>query len=444
MSRLGLRGRLTLASVLVLGLALAVISVVGNLLLASSLTADARAVLRDRASAQLSSIDTDGGRLEPSEKVRDGALGQATWIYSDGYAELRGVAGPKVQRAADELANTAARQSVEVGESVRLLAVPAYANNGRRRIGTVVVGIALGPYERTEHLAVIGTILLDCLVLLFTALLARRVVGAALRPVADMTSRAAEWSANDLHRRFALGRPHDELTSLAATLDGLLGRLDAALRHEQRFSAEMAHELRTPLAGLRMEAELALRDGQADEDRKEALRRVLAGTDRMAGVIETLLSTAKTGTATVRSRCDALLAVTEAVEAVRPGAGAHDVALDLDAPDGPAPVLVSHQVVAQALHPVLENAVRHARSRVGVSLTTGEDEQLVVAVTDDGPGLNGLEPEAAFRPGASTTGGAGLGLPLARRLARSGGGDVVVAPVAEGARFELRLPTARH
>jgi signal transduction histidine kinase len=100
-------------------------------------------------------------------------------------------------------------------------------------------------------------------------------------------------------------------------------------------------------------------------------------------------------------------------------------------------------VVTQALHPVLENAVRHARSRVGVSLRTEEGEQLVVAVTDDGPGLNGLEPEAAFRPGASTTGGAGLGLPLARRLARSGGGDVVVAPVAEGARFELRLPTAR-
>ncbi|MEA2296760.1 MAG: hypothetical protein QOE86_4399 [Solirubrobacteraceae bacterium] len=441
MSLFGLRGRLTLAAVVVLALGLAVISVIGNLVLARSLTADAQAVLRDRASAQLSTIDTDGGRLEPSEKVRDGALGQQTWIYSDGVAELRGVAGPKVQRVADSLAHVPVRRSLKAGESVRLLAVPAYANNGRRRIGTVVVGIALGPYERTEHLAVIGTIILDALVLLFTALLVRRIVGAALRPVADMTARAAEWSANDLHRRFALGRPHDELTALAATLDGLLGRLDAALRHEQRFSAEMAHELRTPLAGLRMEAELALREGHGDAERQEALRRVLAGTDRMAGVIETLLNTARTSSATAPEACDAVQAVTEAVEAVRPGAGAHDVELEFDAPDGPARVLVSHQVLAQALHPVLENAVRHARSQVVVGLD-GTGDPVVVAVTDDGPGLDGLEPEMAFRPGASTTGGAGLGLPLARRLARSGGGDVVVAAVPDGARFELRLPAA--
>src|SRR5439155_23550123 len=102
-----------------------------------------------------------------------------------------------------------------------------------------------------------------------------------------------EWSEHDLHRRFSLGPPRDELTQLARTLDGLLGRLDGAMHHEQRFSAEMAHELRTPLSGLRMEAELALRDTQTDDDRREALRRVLAQTDRMAAVIETLLTGAR-------------------------------------------------------------------------------------------------------------------------------------------------------
>ena len=63
-----------------------------------------------------------------------------------------------------------------------------------------------------------------------------------------MTESAASWSEHDLDRRFDLGEPYDELTRLAATLDGLLGRIAASLRHEQRFTAELSHELRTPLA----------------------------------------------------------------------------------------------------------------------------------------------------------------------------------------------------
>ena len=74
-----------------------------------------------------------------------------------------------------------------------------------------------------------------------------------------MTRQAAAWSEHDLDHRFALGEPHDELTELAATLDGLLDRLAASLRREQRFSAELSHELRTPLARVIAESELALR-----------------------------------------------------------------------------------------------------------------------------------------------------------------------------------------
>ena len=81
-----------------------------------------------------------------------------------------------------------------------------------------------------------------------------------------MTSRAEDWGAHDLDRRFDLGPPRDELTGLAATLDGLLDRIAASRRHEQRFASEMAHELRTPIAGMRGRAELALerRDDATD------------------------------------------------------------------------------------------------------------------------------------------------------------------------------------
>jgi signal transduction histidine kinase len=83
-------------------------------------------------------------------------------------------------------------------------------------------------------------------------------LGASLRPVVRMTRQAAAWSEQDLDHRFALGPPHDEPTELAATLDGLLDRLAASLRRERRFSAELLHELRTPLFHVLAETELAL------------------------------------------------------------------------------------------------------------------------------------------------------------------------------------------
>jgi len=282
----------------------------------------------------------------------------------------------------------------------------------------------MDPYRHTERLAASFTALLSAFVLLAGALVARRAVGAALRPVAEMTGRAAEWSENDLQQRFALGPPRDELTALAATLDGLLGRIDAALRHEQRFSAEMAHELRTPLAGVRAEAELALRSGKAE---RAALEAVLAGTERMETVIGTLLATA---------RSDHVRGSSDAVAAARRAAEAHGASVHTQIE--PLTVGAGEDVVAGALQPLLENAARHG-SRIDIELSR-DNGAVVIAVLDDGAGISTDDAERIFEPGVSDAGSAGLGLPLARRLARAAGGDVVAIP-QRGGRFELRLPT---
>jgi signal transduction histidine kinase len=300
----------------------------------------------------------------------------------------------------------------------------------------VVVGVSMDPYRHTERLAVAGTLVLDVFVLLAGALVARRAVGAALRPVADMTATAAEWSENDPHRRFAVGSPRDELTALAATLDGLLGRIDAALRHEQRFSAEVAHELRTPLSGVRGEAELALRAGRSDAERRAALEAVLAGTDRMATVIDTLLAAARNDTA--RGSSDAVAAARAVERLVRPEAEAHRRRVVVRTEAEPLTVGAGEDVVTGALHPLLENAVRHAAGRVEISVGR-DDGRVVIAVGDDGAGITPEDAERIFEPGVSAAGGAGLGLPLARRLARAAGGDVVAIP-QRGGRVELRLP----
>jgi len=402
-----LRNRVTLSTVVVLGAGLAIISIALNLLLVGRLSADANDVLTTRAEAIAAG---------PPD-VDDATLDQPAWIFdAQGRAIQTSPASPRLMRAVEALKGVDRTTVSNPTEHVRLLADP---EDGR----VVVVALSMDPYRHTERLAVSFTALLSAFVLLAGALVARRAVGAALRPVAEMTDRAAEWSENDLQQRFALGPPRDELTALAATLDGLLGRIDAALRHEQRFSAEMAHELRTPLAGVRAEAELALRSGKAE---RAALEAVLAGTERMETVIATLLATA---------RSDHVRGSSDAVAAARRAAEAHGASVHTQIE--PLTVGAGEDVVAGALQPLLENAARHG-SRIEIELSQ-DNGAVVIAVLDDGAGITTGDAERIFEAGVSGAGSAGLGLPLARRLARAAGGDVVAIP-QRGGRFELRLP----
>ena len=436
MKRLLVRDRVTIASVAVLAAGLALLGIATNVVLSQRLSKDASALLRERTSAQLATIETGSGAmvLRPAD---DAQLDRQSWAYVRGRALERAVAPAGLQRAADELSNVKRTTERNLGERTRLRATPVAGPDGRQ-LGTVVVGISLEPYEHSERIARVGTVALTLLVLLLGAFVARRAVGAALRPVADMSASAADWSEHDLGRRLNLGPPRDELTSLAATLDDLLGRIDAAIRHEQRFSAEMAHELRTPLSGVRAEAELTLRTPGLTPEARESQEAIVTACDRMASAIETLLMTARTEGA--RGSSDAVAAARDVAAAMRPAATAAGVEIRVVEPPAPLRVSADHEVVAQALAPLLDNAITYARSEVRVSTATSNG-RVTIAVEDDGPGLAPGQDEAIFAPGTSTRGGAGLGLPLARRLARSCDGDVVAVNRESGARFELRLPT---
>ncbi|HEV7773907.1 MAG TPA: HAMP domain-containing sensor histidine kinase [Conexibacter sp.] len=439
MSRLDLRDRVTLATALVLSLGLAVLTLGGHLLLAHQLKNDVSARLRERADAQLALVSVVNGRVVVHDAAGDGALDEQSWVFVDGGIVRRPVASPRVQRAADALAHVAGPTERSLGEQVRLRAEPAYAPDSRRRIGTVVVGASLVPYEHTERIALLANLLLDAFVLAAGALLARRAVGKALQPVAQMTRRAADWSEHDVDRRFDLGPPRDELTALSATLDGLLARIAASLRHEQRFSAEMAHELRTPLSGVRGEAELMLREPGLSDDARAGLGRILRGTERMQSVIETLLTVARRDGEPGRGASDARAGAARAVEAQQTSAQRAGITLAYLPSASALRVSADEDSVAQALGPLLENAVRHASTRVTVALER-ENGHVDISVQDDGPGFGDADPDALFEPGTSSVGGAGLGLPLARRVARACGGEVSAEATGAGGRFVLRLP----
>jgi signal transduction histidine kinase len=275
-------------------------------------------------------------------------------------------------------------------------------------------------------------VVISLLVLLAGGVAIRNAVDGALRPVAHMTAEAEDWSEHDLDRRFGLGAPSDELTGLAATLDRLLERIAASRRHEQRFASEVAHELRNPVAALRGRAELALSASGpgAPREREEALSAVVAQSERIDSAVDALLAIARRD----------LDGGGGTVDLVDLACEVEDVAVIADA--GLPPAEGEPDIVRRAIAPLVENARRHAELGVTLRLSAS-DGRVRLAVCDDGPGLDAALGERAFEPGirgdSESSPGAGLGLPLARRLARSCGGDVVAGD-GPGGCFVLELP----
>jgi signal transduction histidine kinase len=411
-----------------------------TLLLSHRLSASATSLARAQAQAAVSSLDVRGGRLSAHEAPDQGASPGQVWVFAD----KRQVEAPNASRVVAAAARALAggpERTETVEEQTRLYALPVVDNG--RRFGTVVSAVALDPYEDTERTAFVGALILAALLLAAVAVLSRWMLGRALEPVSRMTAAAAAWRASDLDRRFALGEPYDELTRLAATLDDLLEQIAASLRHEQRFTAELSHELRTPLARISAETELMLRRERTPDEYRDALDSIQRSADTMARTVEALVAAAQHEAGLTRTTSDVRDVVSSAIGATRQNGALVDIGVSL--PDEPVRVAVDGQLAERMLQPLLDNATRYGHV-VNVSVVRG-NTVASIAIDDDGPGVAGDERDMIFEPGARGSAsaghdGAGLGLALAQRLARSAGGAIIAEPNEGGGRFTLKLPLA--
>ena len=441
-SRLGLRNRLHLSVVGGVALVVTVLIAAFNIVLRDRLNSEANSVLVTRATTELSTLEVRGSRVLAAETPDAGALDAQTWVFSG----RRAIEAPRADRATEraaELMSAGPRHIEDLG-STRLYTVPVLA--GGRRVGAVVAEVSLTAYRNTAQTALVASLLLGVVVLAVVAIAARLLITAALRPVAHMTKQAAAWSEVDTGRRFGLGPPHDEVTQLAATLDSLLDRVATSLRHEQQFSAELSHELRSPLASVIAEAQYALRHARSIDEHRAGYEKVLAGAQQMRRTLETLLTAARVELQRPRGTGDAAAAIRSAAQACTPLAERLGVELITVDPDRQLRIGVETEVAERVLAPLLENACQHGGGPVTVSASR-RNGVVEFLVADDGPGVPENDRELIFEPGfsgdkpGSDTGGAGLGLSLARRLARAAGGDVEVTGPGPGARFVARLPS---
>lgn len=441
-----LRARLLAATVLGALATVSTLIVAFNLALDSSLRASLDGLLRDRAAAQLRTVDSVDGRLRVREAVDQAAPDTQTWIFAQGRTLEAPAAPAAVGRAATALASDRRSFVTVAAGDARLHGISVVA--GGRRLGTLVVGASLRPYRSSAHTALVGSLILGVLTVVALIAVSAWVIARALAPVARMTALAGQWSEHDLSKRFFAGQPHDEITALAATFDRLLERQAQSLRREQRVTAEISHELRTPLARIAAEAELAVRRQRDPESYRAALRAIGVAAEDLGRALDTLLNAARAAVSNEPRWADATAVAERAAAHSRVAAARPEVDVAVTPADGSLRVAVEAELAQRALAPVIDNAIRFARGRVRIVLRA-EGERVLFEVTDDGPGVAGALHERIFAPGStgeSAAGGAGsgagLGLALARRLAGAAGGEVACLPAEAGARFAVRLPSA--
>ncbi|WP_420855676.1 sensor histidine kinase [Streptomyces oceani] len=320
---------------------------------------------------------------------------------------------------------------------------------------TVYAGVSLASQERAvesvRRSMLIGLPVLLAVVAAVTWLVTRR----ALLPVEGIRRGMAEITGNrDLSRRVPEPAARDEVGALARTTNETLAALEESVERQRRFVADVSHELRSPIASLRTQLEvgaahpelLDLEGAVQDTVRLQELAAdllLLARLDAGERPGDTRLSLPALVRAELDRRAD-VEPPAMSVELPEPDGGTTSTAVS-----GEAEVLGSRGQLTRVLGNLLDNARRHAESVVRVVVRT-DGAEVVLAVTDDGPGVPEEERERIFQrfvrlddARSRDAGGAGLGLAIARDVAERHGGTLAVrAATGGGACFELRLPMA--
>jgi signal transduction histidine kinase len=422
------------------------------------LTAGSLLLHRD-FSSQLSATLTEGLAIRVADLATDYQDGEVTagpGLVStqvlDQNAHVIAPVGAAPLLTADELSRALRDQIVVdravpvVGDSARLLARPI------RRVGNVVaVGVAATstePLSRARDRLAFVLVAAGPALTAAIAVAAWLLAGAALRPVRRMAGEAATISMTEIGRRLPQPGGEDEIADLGRTLNGMLSRIESTIAHERAFIDDAAHELRTPLAVLRGELELAAQDIDDRAAVVGSLASALEECDRLTRLTQDLLTLARADAGQLipgDATTDLLTASQAVVDRL-----SHRDDVTIEVRGERTVVRGDRDWIRQIVTNLVTNADRYATSRIVLTTSRDSDHGKLV-VSDDGPGFPDELLSRAFDRFARgdgargrSEGGTGLGLAITASLARALGGAVSATNGTSlaGGCIEVTLPLA--
>ncbi len=458
-----IRWRLTVFIALSIGAILVALGLSLFLLLRDAALSDVEDTVRERALAAAQTVES-GGELATDEAERL-SLGDEFVVVRDGQGEIL---DPSFLQSVppEEISDPLWEEALETGGPVGgeaeyspaapdyVYAVPVNPPEGEARV--VEAG---RPYaSATKTLGAFAALLVGAIL---TALLlsvggAYLLARTALAPVDAVVRSARRIGARDLSKRLPVSRPGDEIGRLTTTINDLLARLEAAfasqeetLARQRRFAADASHELRTPLTSIAGHARILKSWGSEDPKIvRRGATRILEQSERMTELVEGLLAVARgdEGAPPQLAHADLSAVAAEAVDAARAAAGGK-VVIEYVPPKEPVEASFDRDQIYRVAMILLDNAVKYTPEGGVVAVDVGrEDAWVRIEVSDTGVGIPADDLPRVFErfyraDPARSEGGAGLGLSIARQIARSHGGEVEAkSKPGKGSTFVLRIP----
>ena len=278
--------------------------------------------------------------------------------------------------------------------------------------------------------------------------------GRSLAPVTRIIQTAERIGVNNLSQRLEVPRAHDELRRLTLALNAMLERIDSSFKRIARFTADASHDLRTPVSVIRTMAEVTLQRRRTNDQYEEALSKILSTSEETTHLLENLLTLARADAGTVGMELH-LLDLNHNVQKARERAEllATNKSLDIRAVTPGSPALIRGDAIAidRLLMILMDNAIKYTPEGGFVEIELNPSAtHVAVEVRDSGIGIAGHELELIFdrsyrtdRARSRQTGGAGLGLAIARWITELHGGTVIAeSEIGVGSTFRVSLPAA--
>jgi heavy metal sensor kinase len=274
----------------------------------------------------------------------------------------------------------------------------------------------------------------------------------ALYPVDALARTARNITGTNLSDRLEQLNTGDELQRLSDTLNEMLSRIEGAFLRVSQFTGDASHELRTPIALIRTEAEIALRKSRDETEYKEALRHILVEAERTTVLIETLLSLARAdaGSESLHMQRIDLRAITlESAEEWSGRIAAQNLRFSLNVSASPLYVAGDAAALSRLLSILFDNAVKYTPTPGSIELTLEKkDQRAVIAVHDTGIGINAEDQSKIFdrfyradKARSRELGGSGLGLSIAKWIIEQHRGHITVqSSPTNGSIFSIELP----